>query len=364
MVIGHRDGASYGCGKRRPGKRVCGWRGKTGLIFTLALSRDGRLLVTGGREGHITLWRLPTGEVLQVIETRAGAVRALALSPDGQFLASGHEDLAIRLWSIDAQGHLHRQHTLLGHTQTIWSVAFGPSPATQPAMDSVMQQSRNGHPTRQLLVTGSSDQTVRVWDVETGHTLYMLRGQPRVLAAHTLHPLPSTPPESQPGTRQDEGWLLAAAGYDGLIHLWKGQGRTVDGAHRVLRGGPLYAVAISPDGSVVAGGATRPSTCGDRVSGQLRQTFHGHTNCVYALAFHPRLRAACGRAAPGQRRRDGTVRLWLLRAMRATRARGWLRCRRQWRCSRLTWMWCMIWPLAQMGVSWRVAQTGCYACGI
>ena len=316
VVIGHRDGAVR-LWQAATGEASLRLAGKTGLIFTLSLSRDGRLLVTGGREGHITLWRLPTGEVLQVIETRAGAVRALALSPDGQFLASGHEDLAIRLWSIDAQGHLHRQHTLLGHTQTIWSVAFGPSPATQPAMDSVMQQSRNGHPTRQLLVTGSSDQTVRVWDVETGHTLYMLRGQPRVLAAHTLHPLPSTPPESQPGTRQDEGWLLAAAGYDGLIHLWKGQGRTVDGAHRVLRGarGPLYAVAISPDGrSVVAGGYDSTIYLWDRVSGQLRQTFHGHTNCVYALAFCP---APVGGSPRGAKLLasgggDGTVRLWLL----------------------------------------------------
>jgi hypothetical protein len=116
------------------------------------------MLVTGGREGHITLWRLPAGEVHQVLETRAGAVRALALSPDGKFLASGHEDLAIRLWTFDAQTHLHLQRTLLGHTQTIWSVAFGPSPSAQPATRPAMQGAATRTPTRQLLVTGSSDQ--------------------------------------------------------------------------------------------------------------------------------------------------------------------------------------------------------------
>ncbi len=307
VVIGHRDG-TVRLWQAATGVANFRLEGTTGLIFTLAFSQDGQLLVTGGRTGHLSLWQLSTGELHQVIETKAGAVRALAFSPDGKFLASGHEDLAIRLWTIDAQAHLHLQHTLVGHTQTIWTVAFGPSPAAQPAVRPETNRGDNRNPTRQLLVTGSSDQTVRVWDVETGHTLYMLRGQPRALAAHTLRQFPPTPPDSL-RTRQGPGWLLAAAGYDQLIHLWQGQGDTVNGVHLVLHGarGPLYAVAISPDGrSVVAGGYDRTIYLWDRASGQLRQTFHGHTNCIYALVFHPdgkRLASGSG---------DGTIRLWFL----------------------------------------------------
>lgn len=251
VVIGHRDGAVR-CWQAATGEMTLQLAGTTGLIFTLAFSRDGQLLATGGREGRLALWRLPKGELHQVIETKAGAIRTLAFSPDGKFLASGHEDLAIRLWAIDAQVHLHLQRALLGHTQTIWSVAFGPLPAAQPEVrPETTDWGENRDETRQLLVTGSSDQTVRVWDAATGHT----------------------------------------------------------SPHRVLHGarGPLYAVAISPDGrSVVAGGYDANIYVWDRASGHLRQTLPGHTNCLYALVFHPDGRLLASGSG------DGTIRLWLL----------------------------------------------------
>lgn len=305
VVIGHRDG-TVRLWQTTTGKVSLQLAGTTGLIFTLALSQDGQMLATGGREGHLSFWRLPTGELHQVIETKAGAIRFLAFSPDGKFLASGHhEDLAIRLWAIDARAQLHLQRTLLGHTQTIWSIAFDPAPAAQPEA----HRGGNRGETRQRLVTGSSDHTVRVWDAETGHTLYMLRGQPRVLAAHTVRQLPPTLLDGQAGEPQTPEWVLAAAGYDQLIHLWQGQGNAVGSTRRVLRGarGPLYAVAISPDGrSVVAGGYDRTIYLWDWASGQLRQTFGGHTNSVYALAFHPDGKLLASGSG------DGTIRLWLV----------------------------------------------------
>lgn len=308
VVIGHRDGAVQ-LWQAATGRVRLRLASTTGLIFTLAFSRDGQLLATGGREGHLSLWRLPTGELHQVIETKAGAIRALAFSPDGKWLASGHEDLAVRLWSIDVQGNLYLQRTLLGHTQTIWSVAFGPAPVIQSMVSPEMQERGNRNAARQLLVTGSSDQTVRVWDAGTGDILYMPRGQPRALAAHAIRQLLPTQPANSSSIQQEPTWLLAAAGYDQLIHLWQGQGNMVDGARQVLHGasGPLYAVAISPDGrSVVAGGYDMNIYLWDRANGQLRQTFHGHTNCVYALAFHPNGKLLASGSG------DGTVRIWLL----------------------------------------------------
>jgi len=309
VAIGHRDGIVR-LWQAATGEASLSLMGNTGLIFALALSKDGRMLATGGKEGRLSLWGLPTGEVQQEIETKAGAIHVLAFSPDGKFLASGHEDLAVCLWAINAQGHLHLERTLLGHTQTIWSVAFGPSPTAQPAAHPAPQGSGNRNAARQLLVTGSSDYTVRVWDAETGHSLYMLRGQPRVLAAHTLHP--QMQPVGQSGAPQDAGWLLAAAGYDQLIHVWQGHGHQADGIHRTLHGarGPLYAVAISPDGrSVAGGGYDRAIYLWDIASGQLRQTFQGHTNRVYTLVFHPDGKLLASGSG------DGTVRLWSLSAV-------------------------------------------------
>lgn len=209
IAIGHREGTVQ-LWQAATGEAGALLVGTTGLIFALAFSGDGRMLVTGGREGHLCLWALPAGKLQQVIETQAGAIHVLAFSSDGKFLASGHEDLAVRLWTIDAQGGVQLHHTLLGHTQPIWSVVFGPAPKLGGA--------GNRPETRQLLVTTSSDQTIRVWDAETGQVLYALRGQPRVLAAHTIHPRPQTQPaSSHPITQQVPGWLLGAVGYAQLV---------------------------------------------------------------------------------------------------------------------------------------------------
>ncbi|MEZ4619571.1 MAG: hypothetical protein R2867_29260 [Caldilineaceae bacterium] len=113
---------------------------------------------------------------------------------------------------------------------------------------------------RQLLITGSSDQTVRVWDVETSQSRYALHGQPRTLAAIAIRPLPPLPRTSSSVVVQEAAqsadWLLAAAGYDHAVHLWTGVGNDANDRSHTLRGpsNALYAVAFSPDGRITAGG--------------------------------------------------------------------------------------------------------------
>ena len=211
VAVGQREGAVQ-VRQVDTGKLELALTVETGPITALALSHDGRMLVTGGREGHLCLWTLPDGQLQQVVETGPAAIDALAFSPNGKMMASTHGvgDHTIRLWAIDSQARLHLRHTLLGHTHIIWSVAFSPRPASSVAGSRAA--------TRQLLVSGSSDQTVRVWDTETGQALYTRRGQPRALAGVAIHPRPQTLPASAPGAQQEadqaQSWLLAAVGYD------------------------------------------------------------------------------------------------------------------------------------------------------
>lgn len=66
----------------------------------LAISPDGRLMASAGRENHIDLWSLPDGKLLQTLVGHSGPVNALVISPDGALLASGSDDKTIRLWSL------------------------------------------------------------------------------------------------------------------------------------------------------------------------------------------------------------------------------------------------------------------------
>ncbi len=72
------------------------------MLFTCAISRDGRHLATGDKVGHVVVWDLATGEKLAALDAPAmytwdpvqrhhsiGGIRSLAFSPDGAQLAVG-----------------------------------------------------------------------------------------------------------------------------------------------------------------------------------------------------------------------------------------------------------------------------------
>jgi len=87
---------------KHPTRGVPGYFGGTGtMVSALALSRDGRLLATGGHEDRptIRLWDLTTRRQVHKLEHPAGHyVYGLAFSPDGSQLISGVN------WDEDGQG--------------------------------------------------------------------------------------------------------------------------------------------------------------------------------------------------------------------------------------------------------------------
>jgi WD40 repeat protein len=143
--------------------------GHEGRVTSVAFSPDGRWLATGSWDQTIGLWELSTvpdagvPEGIRVNGPRMlggheGPVTSVAFSPDGRWLASGGggwEDTA-RLWDLstlpapsgtEAPGSVVEPQVRLlrGHTSAISSVAFSPD--------------------GRWLVTGSLDDTARVWDL-------------------------------------------------------------------------------------------------------------------------------------------------------------------------------------------------------
>jgi eukaryotic-like serine/threonine-protein kinase len=69
-------------------------------IRCLAISRDGRRLLTGDESGHVRLWSLPDGAPLRAFVGSGKPVRGVAFTPDGRAAASGGEDRTVRLWRL------------------------------------------------------------------------------------------------------------------------------------------------------------------------------------------------------------------------------------------------------------------------
>jgi hypothetical protein len=77
--------------------------GHTGWVNAVAVSPDGRFLVSGSSDHTVNVWELESGRLLRSLEGHTGGVNAVAVSPDGRFIVSGSEDRTIRAWEPESR---------------------------------------------------------------------------------------------------------------------------------------------------------------------------------------------------------------------------------------------------------------------
>jgi WD40 repeat protein len=74
--------------------------GEQGDPVSLAVSPDGKTLVTADESGPLRLWEIATGKPRGVLKGHQGAVVSLAFSADGKRLLSGSRDTTALLWDL------------------------------------------------------------------------------------------------------------------------------------------------------------------------------------------------------------------------------------------------------------------------
>jgi WD40 repeat protein len=117
-----------------------GYQGVSGVGF----SRDGRTLVTGGRDGLLRTWDAATGKDIRTLDAKSGGwFEHLAFSPDGKRLAapSGR----IRVWNLETGADLS---PTIGHQKNVNSVTVAPDGKTVASV--------------------GGDTTLRFWNPATG----------------------------------------------------------------------------------------------------------------------------------------------------------------------------------------------------
>jgi WD40 repeat protein/serine/threonine protein kinase len=105
-------------------------------VTAVSLSPDGRYAVSGvgrsafepqtgksGQTGELHLWETETGRHVRTFAEHDEAVTAVAVSGDGRYLLSGSMDRTVKLWDA-AAGQCLR--TFSGHTEAVTSVALSP----------------------------------------------------------------------------------------------------------------------------------------------------------------------------------------------------------------------------------------------
>eukprot|EP00741_Cyanophora_paradoxa_P012837 tig00020629_g12396.t1 len=104
-------------------------------------------------------------------------VKAVAWLPDGRRIMSGSEDKTVRVWDAETGAELLQLH---GHRGAVTSVAVSAQKrrragAGAPSQDRSRDLEACGRDGRRI-VSGSDDNSVRVWDAETGAELLQLQG--------------------------------------------------------------------------------------------------------------------------------------------------------------------------------------------
>jgi WD40 repeat protein len=217
--------------------------------------KEDKLLVDGRTDGSIVLWDMDSRRTLQVLNGSAAGIQAVAVATD-RTIATWSTDNTVRLWRSNTDGkhqYALKTSTPINIEGNVTSVAF----------------SRNG----KLLATGSSDGTVKLWDTSTG-------AESAPLSSNHSGTIWSVAFSS-------DGKMLATAGADHNIMLWD----TKTGENlRTLRGhsNEVLNIAFSPDGKLLASGSSdKTAKLWDIDTGKELRTLSGHTSVVQFVAFSP-----------------------------------------------------------------------------
>ena len=163
--------------------------------------------------------------------------------------------LALSLMPLASPTHAQNLlATLKGHSGRVRSVSFSPD--------------------GQVLASGSSDDTIKLWDVGSRREIATLKGHSYGVSSVSFSP---------------DGQVLASTGSwdDTIIKLWDvGSRREI----ATLKGhrGPMYSVSFSPDGQVLASGSyDNTIKLWDVGSRREIATLTGHRHSVLSVSFSP-----------------------------------------------------------------------------
>jgi WD40 repeat protein len=295
-------------------------------VTDVAFSTDGKWVLTGSEDKNAYLWDVSTGRNVRQFKHKE-SVKSVAFSPNGRHVLTGMFQRGISLWDAETEKELWHLPKISGI-----ALAFSPD-GTHVMTASGLRNPATGDlsPTQfeglewpediafsadsKQVLTGSSDNKARLWDVATGRELQRFEGRTNTV-------------KSVAWSR--DGKQILTAGYDDKAHLWNTHtGQEVrqfqeqgpaDGWTRHNYGSNLWAkyaafaesAVFSPDGRFVfTGGKDGQAILWNISTGKEVRRFIGHKGAVWSVTFSPDgQQVLTGGGVDGTKGGKGSVRLW------------------------------------------------------
>ncbi|MFC1634707.1 DUF4062 domain-containing protein, partial [Planctomycetota bacterium] len=249
--------------------------GHASSVFAVAVTPDGQYVVSGSADGTLMVWELANGRAVSMLAGHKGIVSAVAVTPDSRYAVSGSSDKRLKVWELTTGRTVH---TLKGHRGWVRGVAVTPD--------------------GRYAVSGSDDKTLRVWDLSSRRAIYVRTGHEDAVDAVAV---------------TSDGRYAISASKDKTLRVWEiASGRAVHmlAGHKSM----VFAVAATPDRRyVVSGSADGTLMVWDLASGRAVYTLAAHEHWVHAVAVTPDGQYAVSVSF------DKTLKVWELASGRAVR---------------------------------------------
>lgn len=299
------------------GRRVFGevrrFEGHTATVLSVAVSADGKRVLSGSEDKTARVWEMATGKEVRAL-TSSGMVFCVAFSSDGNQALSSTLGSAT-LWNLRSGKEVQefeggetwmeaalfrpgqRQIVTVGKyaTAVLWDTQTGDSVRSYTSRTQMTLRLAISPDGKRLLSASgfrpSAFDSPRLWDVDTGKELLVLDGHDGPVRGLAFAP---------------NGKQVATSSTDGTIRLWD-PATGKETAQLTGHQGTVTGVNYTPDGKrLVSAGDDRTVRVWEPQTGRELHSFIGHEGSVHSVACTPDGKYVLSGSA------DKTVRLWRL----------------------------------------------------